>query len=63
MNRIHVGDLRIGKEEKEVIGDIMNSSRVSEGKYTRQFEKEWAKFLDVKYSVAVNSGTSALITG
>ena len=32
---------------------------LTSGRYTKQFEEEFAKFLDVKYSASVNSGSSA----
>jgi len=60
---INIGDFKIGNEEKECIMNILNSGRISEGKVVKQFEHEWAKFVGTDYAIAVNSGTSALITG
>lgn len=41
--------------------EIFNSGMITNGKYVEQFEKECAKFLGVKYAVAVSSGTSAIM--
>lgn len=50
----------ITQTEIDKIIDVLNSDRLSMGKYTELFEKEIAKIAGVKYSVSVNSGTSAL---
>ncbi|MCS7232246.1 MAG: DegT/DnrJ/EryC1/StrS family aminotransferase [Elusimicrobiota bacterium] len=63
MLKIRVGDFKIGEEEKMVINEILNSEKISEGEKVREFEVEFAKFVGTKYSVTVNSGTSALIAG
>lgn len=61
--RINVGEFKIGIEERKAINDVIDSGRISEGEHTAKFEKEWAKFIGTQYSVAVSSGTSALIVG
>jgi CDP-6-deoxy-D-xylo-4-hexulose-3-dehydrase len=61
--RISVGELRLGEEDRKAILEVIDSNRISEGNKTANFEREWAKFVGTKYCVAVNSGTSALITG
>lgn len=58
---ILVGDYRIGDAEKKVINEILDSNRITEGKYVAQFEKKFAEVIGTKYCTAVNSGTSALI--
>lgn len=63
MRYIQVGDLKIGKEEKKAINDVLDSGRISEGRLVKKFEEEWAKFCGVKYCVVTNSGTSALRLG
>src|SRR2546430_2327951 len=40
--------------------DILESGRLTLGPYTQEFELAWSKWLGRRYSVAVNSGTSAL---
>jgi dTDP-4-amino-4,6-dideoxygalactose transaminase len=61
--KINVGDFRIGQPEKDAIMEVLDSGRLSEGAKTRKFEQMWAEFVGTRYSVAVNSGTSALIVG
>lgn len=61
--RIKVGDFVLGDEEKKAINDVILSQHVSEGDRVYQFEKEFAQLIGTKFSVAVNSGTSALISG
>lgn len=63
MLRIRVGDFKLGREEKEIINEVLDSGRLSEGAKVKAFEEKWADFIGTKYCVAVNSGTSALITG
>jgi dTDP-4-amino-4,6-dideoxygalactose transaminase len=60
---ITVGDFRIGKEEKDIINEVLDSGRISEGKYVKKFEIEFAKKIGTKYCVALSSGTSALVAG
>lgn len=61
--RITVGDIRMGQEEKDIILEILESNRISEDKKVFKFEEEWSKFIGTKYCILVNSGTSALISG
>lgn len=61
--KIFIGDLRIGKEEKKAVNEILDSGRISEGKKVREFENEWAKFIGTEHSIAVSSGTAALYCG
>ena len=60
---IRVGDLILGDEEKEAIRQILDSGRISEGPFVRQFEQEFARYVGTKECVVVNSGTSALVAG
>lgn len=60
--QICVGDFKIGEEEKAAINEVLDSGRISEGEKTREFEKEWAKFIGTKYCIATGSGSGALIT-
>lgn len=63
MRKVLIGDFVIGDEEKKAVNDVLNSGRISEGIKTREFEKEWARYIGTDYSIAVSSGTSALIAG
>ena len=57
---IRIGDLKFNEEHKAVIDDIMDSGRITEGKYVKLFEREVEQFLDVKHCIAVSNGTVAL---
>ncbi|VVB86558.1 UDP-4-amino-4-deoxy-L-arabinose--oxoglutarate aminotransferase [uncultured archaeon] len=63
MKHISVGDFKIGAEEKRAINDVLENGRISENTKVREFEKLFAEYIGTKYSISVNSGTSALIAG
>jgi perosamine synthetase len=48
------------EEMKRYLEQILVSGRLTLGEYTKQFELEFARLVNVKRAVAVNSGTSAL---
>ena len=57
--KIPFGTITITKESKELINRILDSGRVSSGKYVREFEERFAKLIGTKEAVAVSSGTDA----
>ena len=60
MNWKLMTDDAITQEERNVLGDfVCNSSRITQGKVVREFEQAWSEWLGCKYSVYVNSGSSA----
>jgi len=63
MLRIRVGDFKLGPKEKRIINEVLDKGFLSEGLKVNEFERKWAKYVGTKYCVAVNSGTSALISG
>lgn len=63
MRRVFVGSFLLGAEEKAAINEVLDSGRISESKKTWEFEKAFARFIETRYSIAVSSGTSALIAG
>jgi perosamine synthetase len=50
----------IGKDEIRAVTETMESGWVTQGKKVEQFEKSFAQYCNVKYGIAVNSGTAAL---
>ncbi len=50
----------IGEEEIKAVSDVLKSGIIAQGPKVKEFEGQFAKFIGTKYSVAVNSGTSAL---
>lgn len=57
---IPVAKPTVGKEEAKLVYKQIKSGWFSMGKRVVEFENSAAKFLKVKYAVAVNNGTSAL---
>jgi len=60
MYKIPLSKPDITDKEKKAVLDVLNTSHLSLGKKYIEFEKLLAKYADVKYAVAVNSGTSGL---
>lgn len=56
---IPFGTISITEESKNLIGKILDSGRVSNGKYVREFEEQFAKLTGTKEAVALSSGTDA----
>jgi len=57
--KITFGTIFITKASKKLINKILDSGRLSSGKYVREFEKRFAQLVGVKEAVAVSSGTDA----
>jgi dTDP-4-amino-4,6-dideoxygalactose transaminase len=53
------GTISIPETSRERIGEILETKRVSSGKYVRMFEQKFADLLGVKEAVALSSGTDA----
>jgi len=50
----------ISKEDRQIISDfILSSPKLTYGAKVKEFEQKWSEWLGVKYSVFVNSGSSA----
>ncbi len=56
---IPFGTISIPRKAERLIKEILETTRVSSGKYVRQFEEKFAQLLGVKEAVAVSSGTDA----
>ncbi len=54
------GTVSITEESKKIIRNILNSQRLSVGKYVRRFEEAFSESLGVREAVAVSSGTDAV---
>jgi perosamine synthetase len=61
--KLGVGDVRISDLGKQYVNDVLDTNRLSYGKYSRRFEREFADIHRRKFSVLVNSGTDALRIG
>lgn len=61
--KVYVGFFELGDEARRVINEVLDAGRISEGKFTQDFEKSFAGYCGTKYSIATSSGTSALQAG
>ena len=59
---VKIGDFKIDEEDKKAVLEVLDSGKMTEGPKTMEFEVKWAKAIGTNYAVAVNSGTSALIS-
>jgi len=59
--RIPFGTITITDKSKVLVNEILNSKRLSNGKYVREFEERFAQLIGVNNAVAVSSGTDALV--
>lgn len=59
---ITLAKLIIGKEEKEMILQVLDSGMLTQGEKVSRLERELADLCQVKHAVVTNSGTSALHT-
>jgi len=57
--KIPFGTITITKESRDLLDEVLDSGRVSNGKYVREFEERFAKLTGTKEAVAVSSGTDA----
>jgi len=57
---ISLGCLEIGPAERRYVNDVLDSDRLSYGKYTRRFEQTFARAHGVRHAIMMNSGTGAL---
>lgn len=53
----------VGKEELEMLSDVIRRNWLSEGTYTRQFESRLAELCERKYALAFSNATAAMIVG
>jgi len=57
--KVPFGTISIPEKAKELIREVLETRRVSSGKYVRKFADKFAELLGVKDAVAVSSGTDA----
>lgn len=57
--KVSFGTLKITKRSKELVREVLESNRVSSGKYVRIFEKRFAEVVGAKEAVALSSGGDA----
>lgn len=52
----------IGKKERKLIKEVLDSKILASGKYVSGFEQSFAKYCGTKYGIATSNGTTALHT-
>ena len=58
--KIPFGTISVTEKSKKLIREILESNRLSSGKYVREFEKKFAELVGTKEALAVSSGTDAI---
>jgi len=58
--QLGVGDATIGALEKQFVAEALDAGRLSYGRFTAEFEQEFARLHGCRFAVFCNSGTSAL---
>ncbi len=61
MSNINMAEMFCDDEIQNSVASVLKSGNYIKGENNREFEREFADFCNVKHSVAVNSGTNALI--
>lgn len=61
-HQIGVGGLQLSDKAKAYVNEVLESNRLSYGKFTEAFERKFAERHDAKFAIMMNSGTSALRT-
>ncbi len=59
MIQVPFGTITITEKSKKLIAEILESGRLSSGKYVREFEEKFSSLIGRKEAVAVSSGTDA----
>lgn len=57
--KIPFGTMSVTEKAKEMVFSLMESGRLSNGKYVKEFEAKFAALIGTKEAVAVSSGTDA----
>lgn len=60
LSQIGTGGLHISDKEKSYVMDVLNSNRLTYGKYSIAFENDFASIHQCKFGILSNSGTSSL---
>ncbi|MBI5393168.1 DegT/DnrJ/EryC1/StrS family aminotransferase [Candidatus Woesearchaeota archaeon] len=58
--KIELGTLQLSQKAKQLVNEVLDSNRLSYGRFSREFEQKFSKIHQCKYGILSNSGTSAL---
>ncbi len=57
--KVPFGTININQRAKDLVNEVLDSGRVSNGKFVGEFEERFAKLVNAKEAIAVSSGTDA----
>jgi dTDP-4-amino-4,6-dideoxygalactose transaminase len=60
MKKISLSDIDFGEEEISRVADVIKSKWISMGPLTKEFEKKFAEYMNVKHAIAISNCTAAL---
>jgi len=60
MKMIRTGDFISNEDQKKIVNEIIDSGRLTEGKYVKKMERRMEEYLGVKHAITVTNGTVAL---
>lgn len=60
MKMIQLSYPLLDQKEQSAVSKVLSEKMLAQGKYVYEFEKQFAKYIGVKYAVATSSGTTAL---
>jgi len=58
---VRLGSFVASQEQKDIVNEIINTGMITEGKYTKIFEEEFAKYIGTKHAIFCTNGTIALM--
>ncbi|MFO7791588.1 MAG: DegT/DnrJ/EryC1/StrS family aminotransferase [Candidatus Saliniplasma sp.] len=60
--KIPAAEPLIEEEEKSAVQEVLESGQIASGPKVEEFEDDFSEYIGVEHSIALNSGTSALIS-
>ena len=57
---INIGTLNLTPKQKQLVNEVLDTNRLSYGKFTKKFEHDFSKAHGCEFGIFCNSGTSAL---
>jgi dTDP-4-amino-4,6-dideoxygalactose transaminase len=60
--KINLGQPNIGRSERVAVMKVLKSGNLAQGRVVSEFEDSFSKHMQGRHCIAVNSGTSALVT-
>ena len=58
---IPISSVRFGKEEEDLVLEVLRSGSIAQGPMVHRFEQKFGELFGVEHAIAVNNGTTALV--